>query len=103
MKPSQITDFEAWEFIFNRKLFGSKNLEIQVIKIQNSLKEHIKPDSLFVIQYSNCFEASDTLNDQRRFSLQEECIQLTSPNERGANRASAIGRMNVLQVHRQDV
>jgi hypothetical protein len=33
MKPSQITDFEAWEFIFNRKLFGSKNLEIQVIKI----------------------------------------------------------------------
>jgi len=44
------TDSEAWESIFNRKLFGSKNFEIQVIKIQNSLKECIKPDSLFVIQ-----------------------------------------------------
>ena len=49
MKLLQITNFEAWESIFNRKLFGSKNLEIQVIKIQNSLKEHIKPGSLFVI------------------------------------------------------
>ena len=25
MKPSQITDFEAWESIFNTKQFGSKN------------------------------------------------------------------------------
>jgi len=75
---------------------------MQVIKIQNSLKEHIKPDSLFVIQYIDCLEASDTLNDQRRFSLHEECIQSTSPNEKGVDRASAIGQMNVLQVHRQD-
>jgi len=57
MKPSHITDFEAWESIFNKKLFGSKNFEIQIIEIQNSLKEHIKPDSLFVIQYSDCLEA----------------------------------------------
>jgi hypothetical protein len=47
-------------------------------------------------------EASDTLNDQRWFSLHEKCIQSTSPNERGVDRASVIGQMNVLQVHRPD-
>jgi hypothetical protein len=48
-------------------------------------------------------EASDTLNDQRRFSLHEECIQSMSPNERGVDRAPAIGQMNVLQVRRQAI
>lgn len=57
---------------------------------------------LFVIQYNDCLEASDKLNDQRRFSLREQCIQSTSPNERGVDRAPAIGHMNLLQVHRQD-
>jgi len=47
-------------------------------------------------------EALDKLNDQRRFSLREQCIQSTSPNERGVDRAPAIGHMNLLQVHRQD-